>query len=1086
MIDKNKDKDKNRKIILLGSGALKIGQAGEFDYSGTQALRALEELGHEVIVVNPNIATVQTDPDPKRKVYLYPVLAEWVEKIIQIEKPVGIVAGFGGQTALSCLMDLEEKGILKKYNVQNFGTDSSDIIISEDRKLFVELMNSLGIPTSPSKTVTTLNEARKVVESMGYPIMVRSAFALGGLGSGVITKESEIEPIIGVALGNSPQVILERYLKGWKEIEYELMRDQKGNAITICNMENLNPLGIHTGDSIVVTPSQTLTDKEYQILRDISFKIAKSLNVIGECNVQFALDPQSRDFFVIEINCRLSRSSALASKASGYPIAYIAAKVVVGNSLSDLQNPVTQTTSAFYEPSLDYVTLKVPKWDFAKFPNASRSINSTMKSVGEIMAIGRNFQECFQKAIRSVTENSLGISLPMFTNLTQAELNQKLEIPADDFIFALYEALRRNMALEEIYKITAVDQWFLSEINEILQLEVNLNKKFNDYKEIEPVYFRELKCNGFSDAQIAWILDSKVTDLDKKSLEVRAYRKSLGITPFIKKIDTTSAEYPTPSNYLFMTYDAGFSDVDKEMEGPKALILGSGAYRIGSSVEFDWCSVSCSNFFRKSGHKTIVVNCNPETVSTDYNSSDRLYFEEITSERVLDIYDFEKPQGTVVSMGGQVPNCLASILNFYGVNIYGHSIETIENAEDRHKFSDILDRIGIKQPPWAIVSDVKGIEAFVETHGFPILVRPSFVLSGTAMNVANDMNSLNDFLKNAIDISEKYPVVMSKFINSAIEIEMDGIAQDGELILSIVAEHIEYAGVHSGDSTISLPPQTINSKIISEVKSAGKKIAKELNLNGPFNIQFLKDGDDIAVIECNARASRSFPFSSKISRHNMAKLATQVFIGKKLSPLNFDESKLEHVGVKAPMFSFTRLQGVDPILSVEMSSTGEVGCISKTFAEALLLSYQSTDIDLPKKGLLISSGDLQNKQKCLDIMPIIEELNIPIYSTRGTYDFLIENGYKNINLSPWPNESKKDVIYQLKEDIIDFVINIPKNFEKEELINDAIIRRTAVSYGAVVFTNMESAKAFFQSIKIKNKKNIDQLYPLPSFLEDLS
>ena len=1079
------------KILLLGSGGLSIGQAGEFDYSGTQAVKALVEEGCDVIVVNPNIATVQTNPAPKAKIYLYPVEVDWVEKVLAKEKPDAIVAGFGGQTALNCLMALDEAGILKKYNVLNLGTPVETLRMTEDRDLFAQKMRSIGMPVPSSFACTTAKEAEKAALEIGYPVIVRAAFALGGLGSGFANDKAELEALVVPALASSPQVLVEKSLKGWKEVEYEVMRDGEGNIITICNMENFDPLGIHTGDSIVVCPSQTLSDDEYQMLRNAAQKIVGACGIVGECNVQYALDPNSHQFFIIEVNARLSRSSALASKASGYPIAYVAAKVVLGYDLIELKNPVTGITYAYFEPALDYITIKVPRWDLVKFRGASRQLGSTMKSVGEVMAIGRNFPEALQKSIRMVTEIGHGLSYFRGATLPNEEdLTRALSEPTDTRLYSVIDALRLEWDIEKIHRLTAIDKWFLAKIREIttiekaiVQLATSHTGTQDDGRFVQQVFgmideatWRRWKTTGFGDEQIAALalaaLDKtsgrKTANLSEKRVQkasrvIRAIRKQLGVVPVTKKIDTTAGEYPSPSNYLYMSYGGMFSDPLPDDGKKSTIVLGSGSYRIGTSVEFDWCAVSSSRRVQADGLRSVIINCNPETVSTDYNSSDRLYFEEMTLERILDVCDIEKPMGVIACMGGQLPNKLALPLAESGVKLLGHSPATIDLAENRSRFSAILDNLGIDQPRWTAAETKKEIDAFIDEIGFPVLVRPSYVLSGAAMKVAYDRNFLDAYLENAIDISKDYPVVISEFLMGAREIECDGVARAGEILTMVVSEHIENAGIHSGDAHMVVPAQRLYVETIRRVRRAARKIAKGLNLNGPFNIQFLAKQNHIKVIECNARAARSFPFVSKVIGLNLADAATDVIIGKEPKLARINEDDLPHVGVKAPMFSFTRLSGADPVLGVEMASTGEVGCIGATFEEALLLSMEAAKCRRPKKGVLVSSGSEGEKIKFLEAARLFVAMGLPMYATEGTARFLLDHGIKTTAVA-WPGQADGDVIHAIKAGYVDLVINIPKNLQHQELDYGARIRQAAVQFGCSLITNMELAVAFVTAV----------------------
>jgi carbamoyl-phosphate synthase large subunit len=1078
------------KILLLGSGGLTIGQAGEFDYSGTQAVKALLECENDVIVVNPNIATVQTNPQENVKVFLYPVEPHWVERVIESEKPDAVVAGFGGQTALNCLVALDEMGVLKKHNVLNLGTPVETLRLTEDRDLFAQKMRSIGIPVPESAACETEQQAVESAKKVGYPVIVRAAYACGGLGSGFASNEQELLNLVRAALATSPQVLVEKSLKGWKEVEYEVMRDSQGNTITICNMENFDPLGIHTGDSIVVCPSQSLSDDEYQMLRNAAIKIIDSCGVIGECNVQYALSPNSLEFVVIEVNARLSRSSALASKASGYPIAYIAAKVVQGFDLLEIKNPVTGITCAFFEPALDYITVKFPRWDLTKFRGASRELGSTMKSVGEIMSIGRSFPESIQKAVRMVTEDEVGLSQLWNKRLSTNALEAALKSPTDTRFSAVLIALRERWDLERIHDLTSIDKWFIFGLKAVVDTEFEILEYFKSnpgsfdaqLAKIPSSTLSHWKKTGFSDMQIAAFASLAATStwptsqksLIDMSLKLRAQRKSIHIAPLVKKIDTTAAEYPTISNYQYMTYHGYASDQqhpNKNQFKGSILTLGCGSYRIGTSVEFDWCAVSASERVRKEGYRSIIVNCNPETVSTDYSNSDSLYFDELTLERILDIIDQESITGVIASMGGQLPNRLALPLANAGVKLLGHSAATIDLAEDRSRFSKLLDDLEIDQPRWLAATSKQDIEKFIATVGFPVLIRPSYVLSGAAMNVAFDNQSLQAYLSMAETASPDHPVVISEFLLGAREIEVDGLAQDGEILTAIVSEHIENAGVHSGDATLVVPAQKLYVETVRRIRHAARSIAKGLHLNGPFNIQFLARQNHIQVIECNARAARSFPFVSKVIGMNLASEATAICLNAPVSNRRFSEDDLPHVGVKAALFSFTRLAGVDPLLGVEMASTGEVGCIGKDFEEAYLLAMESSKIYAPQKGILISAGTELEKIKFLPSARILEKQNIPLYATEGTAKFLTEHGLKvtcvdwpQIPNHPSPPKYGLDPVELIRTKAVDFVLNIPKNTQSEELTHGRMIRQAATRFGCSLITNMEKMNAYVQSL----------------------
>ncbi len=1061
------------KIVLLGSGGLTIGQAGEFDYSGTQAVKSLLDCGNDVIVINPNIATVQTNPQPGVKVYLYPVEPEWVEKVFEIEKPDAIVAGFGGQTALNCLIALSDNGALKRHNVLNLGTSVETLKMTEDRDLFAKKMQSIGMPIPKSFACETEEQATKAASDIGYPVIVRAAFACGGLGSGFANNEKELMALVRPALASSPQVLVERSLRGWKEVEYEVMRDSQGNTITICNMENFDPLGIHTGDSIVVCPSQSLSDEEYQMLRNAAINIIDSCGVVGECNVQYALNPENLEFVVIEVNARLSRSSALASKASGYPIAYIAAQVVQGFDLLEIQNPVTGKTCAYFEPALDYITIKVPRWDLGKFKGASRRLGSTMKSVGEIMAIGRSFPEAIQKAVRMVTENDTGLAAFARGNVTDGELETTLSEPTDMRFYAVISALRSGWDFERIHELTHIDKWFLSKLQEVIKAETAIKTLFaqKDQAAVTADQWRAWKKLGFSDDQLGrYLLEAKNQKTDQASIsresaKIRQARKSHNVLPVVKKIDTTAGEYPAKSNYLYMTYHGDTSDpglVQMMQSRRTALVLGSGSYRVGTSVEFDWCAVSASRKLQEESWRSVILNCNPETVSTDYNSSDSLYFDEMTLERVLDICEFEKIDGVITSMGGQLPNRLALPLARHGVRLLGHDAHTIDTAEDRSKFSALLDELGIDQPRWVAARSREEIDQFVSKVEFPVLVRPSYVLSGAAMNVAYDRVSLDQYLSMAETASPDYPVVLSEFLLGAREIELDGIAQNGEILTAIVSEHIENAGVHSGDATLVVPAQKLYVETVRRIRGAGHAIAKGLKLNGPFNIQFLARSNHIQVIECNARAARSFPFVSKVVGLNLADAATSVMIGKTPRLARINEDDLPHVGVKAALFSFTRLSGVDPVLGVEMSSTGEVGCIAEDFESAYMLAMESSKVFRPKKGILVSAGPEHEKMKFLPWAKKLTDLGLKLYATDGTAKFLADHSVPVTEVA-WPGEVREgfeDPVELIRRKDVDLVVNIPKNLQRDELTRGSTIRQAATSFGCSIVTNMEKMIAY--------------------------
>lgn len=1052
------DLGRRPKVLLLGSGGLSIGQAGEFDYSGTQAVRSLLEEGIEVVVVNPNIATVQTNPVDGVRIYLYPVTPEWVERVIESEKPDAIMGGFGGQTALNCVVTLGNRGVLERYGVLNLGTSLQTLELTEDRGLFAAKMRSIEVPIAQSIAVSTPDEAVEAASQIGYPVILRSAYALGGLGSGFAAGPAELAALASTALAHSPQVLIEKSLKGWKEIEYEVMRDRQGNRIAICNMENFDPLGIHTGDSIVVTPSQTLTDEEHQTLRSAALRIVEALEIVGECNVQFALHPESTEFCVIEVNARLSRSSALASKATGYPIAAIAAKVVLGYDLLELKNPVTGVTCALFEPALDYVAVKIPRWDLKKFRGASRHIGSTMKSVGEVMGLGRTFLEAFQKAVRMVTEHNQGLSRPqadraaMSPDALRANLKDALEKPTDARIFALVQAFRVGFSLDEVYGLTGIDRWFLRHLEVFCETEAEISAFAQrgldtTLNQIQAGHWHAWKKLGFGDEQIAAVLlralardpthDSTV-GVEDASLSVRRARLSAGVRPNVRKIDTTAGEHPSPNtNYLYLSYGGSSDDVvSAPPSGSTAVILGGGSYRIGSSVEFDWCAVACSAYLRKAGWTSIIINCNPETVSTDFDSSNRLYFEELTLERILDVTEIEHPTGVIASMGGQLPNRLALPLAAAGIRLLGHSPETIDLSEDRSKFSAILDRLGIDQPAWTATYSIGDARAFAEKVGYPVLVRPSYVLSGAAMNVAYDAASLTECLSLAAILSPSHPAVLTKFIEGAAEVELDGVARHGEVITSIVSSHLENAGVHSGDATVVIPPQGLAPGVSDQLKAIGVAIARELRLNGPFNLQALVRGEHIRVIECNSRAARSFPFISKVTRVNLADLSTQAIINSEvLAPRDLENSI--YSGVKAPMFSFTRLPGVDPVLGVEMASTGEVGCIARHPTEALLLALEASGLPAPRRGILVSSIGSQHAE-LRGALRTLHRIKVPIYES----------------------EDPAEALKIIRGGRVDLVINIAGANSNR----DRQVRETAVRFGCSLLTNPERTTAFLKAL----------------------
>lgn len=1090
--------DNIKKVLVLGSGALKIGEAGEFDYSGSQALKALSEEGVETILINPNIATVQTSEGVADKIYFLPVTPYFVEKVIERENPDGILLAFGGQTALNCGVELYKSGIFEKYSVKVLGTPVQAIMDTEDRDLFVKKLNQIDVKTIKSYAVSTTNEALEAAEKLGYPVIVRAAYALGGLGSGFCNNEKELKELSVKALNYSDQLLIEKSLKGWKEIEYEVVRDRFDNCITVCNMENFDPLGIHTGESIVVAPSQTLTNSEYHKLRELAIKIVRHIGIVGECNVQYALDPESEDYRVIEVNARLSRSSALASKATGYPLAFVAAKLGLGYGLFDLKNSVTKTTSAFFEPALDYIVVKIPRWDLGKFSGVSKEIGSSMKSVGEIMSIGRTFEEAIQKGLRMI-----GLGMHGFVEnkeLVIPDIDKALREPTDQRIFVISKAFRKGYTVDQIHDLTKIDRWFLNKLRKIVdtaeQLEqldserIDLNadinevigngdSKLHEYNENQNNQlnkFIELlrlsKQQGFSDYQIAKAL-YKENISENDPLNIRAYRKKLGIVPFVKQIDTLAAEFPAQTNYLYLTYNGAESDVKYLGDHRSVIVLGSGAYRIGSSVEFDWCSVNALNTVRKEGYRSVMINYNPETVSTDYDVCDRLYFDELSYERVMDIIELENPYGVIVSVGGQIPNNLAVRLDNSGVNILGTSAKSIDNAEDRHKFSSMLDRLEIDQPRWKELTTLDEIHQFVDEVGFPLLVRPSYVLSGAAMNVCSNKTELERFLTLATEVSSKYPVVVSEFIEDSKEIEMDAVAQNGELVAYAISEHIEFAGVHSGDATILFPAQKIYVQTVRRIKQITRKIAKELNISGPFNIQFLAKDNDIKVIECNLRASRSFPFVSKVLKINFIELATKVMLDIMVERPEKSAFDLDYVGIKAPQFSFTRLQKADPVLGVDMASTGEVGAIGSNFDDALLTSMLAVGYRIPEKNIMISSGGTKSKVALLDACRLLRKNGYNLFATGGTQKFLEENGVESTFVA-WPDDENAElkVNDMIADKKFDLIINIPKNLTERELTNGYRIRRGAVDYNIPLITNARLAGAFIKAFCRISQDNI--------------
>ena len=1068
MTDNNINEGRITKVLLLGSGALKIGEAGEFDYSGSQCLKALKEEGIETVLINPNIATVQTSEGVADQIYFLPVTPYFVERVIEKERPQGIMLAFGGQTALNCGVELFRAGTLEKYNVQVLGTPVQAIIDTEDRELFVKKLDEINVKTIKSEAVENIEDARRAARELGYPVIIRAAYALGGLGSGFCDNEEELNRIAEKAFSFSPQVLVEKSLKGWKEVEYEVVRDRFDNCITVCNMENFDPLGIHTGESIVIAPSQTLTNSEYHKLRELAIRIVCHVGIVGECNVQYAFDPESEDYRVIEVNARLSRSSALASKATGYPLAFVAAKLGLGYGLFDLKNSVTKTTSAFFEPALDYCVCKIPRWDLGKFRGVDRELGSSMKSVGEVMAIGRTFEEVIQKGLRMIGQGMHGFVGNH--ELKIDDVDAALKAPTDKRIFVIEKAFDQGYTIDQIHELTKIDRWFLQKLYNV----------HRTYKELESVgninildneLLSKAKRQGFTDFQVARAIGlEKEMEMEKAQMAIRARRKMAGIVPYVKQIDTLAAEYPAQTNYLYLTYSAVAHDIPFENDHRSVVVLGSGAYRIGSSVEFDWCGVQALNTIRKEGFRSVMINYNPETVSTDYDMCDRLYFDELTFERVLDILDLETPYGVVVSTGGQIPNNLAMRLDEQHIPILGTQAKYIDNAEDRDKFSAMLDRIGVDQPAWAALTSMDDINEFIKKVGFPVLVRPSYVLSGAAMNVCHNQEDLERFLKMAANVSKKHPVVVSKFLMNAKEVEMDAVAKDGEIIAYAISEHIEFAGVHSGDATIQFPPQKLYVETARRIKKISKKIAKELNISGPFNIQFLARENDIKVIECNLRASRSFPFVSKVLKVNLIEMATRIMLGLPVEKPAKSIFDLDYVGIKASQFSFNRLQKADPVLGVDMASTGEVGCLGEDARSALLKAMLSVGHRIPKKNILLSTGPAKQKADMLDAAQMLADNGYNIFATQGTARYLKENGIP-VQRVLWPSEaeavvpgSEEDklprVLDMLHNKQIDMVVNIHKNFSTGELTNGYLIRRASVDLNIPLITNARLASAF--------------------------
>ena len=1067
-------KDENiKKVLLLGSGALKIGEAGEFDYSGSQALKALREEGIQTVLINPNIATVQTSEGVADKIYFLPVQPYFVERVIEKERPDGILLSFGGQTALNCGVELYKKGILEKHHVRVLGTPVQAIIDTEDRELFVEKLNEIDVKTIKSEACENVEQARHAAKTLGYPVIIRAAYALGGLGSGFCDNEEELNKLAEKAFAFSPQVLVEKSLKGWKEIEYEVVRDRYDNCITVCNMENFDPLGIHTGESIVIAPSQTLTNSEYHKLRALSIKIIRHIGIIGECNVQYAFDPESEDYRVIEVNARLSRSSALASKATGYPLAFVAAKLGMGYGLFDLKNSVTKTTSAFFEPALDYVVCKIPRWDLSKFRGVDKELGSSMKSVGEVMAIGRNFEEAIQKGLRMIGQGMHG-----FVENKELEIENidvALREPTDKRVFIISKAMHKGYTVDQIHELTKIDKWFLQKLKHIIDIDEAL-KSCTSINVLDKTLLRNAKVYGFTDFQIARAvgLEDEMANMHQAMLVVRNLRKQYGILPVVKQIDTLAAEYPAQTNYLYMTYSGVSHDISYEQDKRSIVVLGSGAYRIGSSVEFDWCGVQALHTIRREGYRSVMINYNPETVSTDYDMCDRLYFDELTFERVMDIIDLEMPHGVIVSTGGQIPNNLAMRLDEQHVPILGTAARDIDNAEDRAKFSSLLNELGINQPEWRALTSMDDINEFVERVGFPVLVRPSYVLSGAAMNVCSNKEELERFLKLAANVSEDHPVVVSKFIEYAKEIEMDAVAMNGEIMAYAISEHIEFAGVHSGDATIQFPPQKLYVETVRRIKRISRQIAKALHINGPFNIQFMARENDILVIECNLRASRSFPFVSKVLKLNLIDLATKIMLGANVEKPQKNLFDLDYVGIKASQFSFNRLQKADPVLGVDMSSTGEVGCLGDDTNQALLKSMLSVGHRIPQHSVLLSTGGAKQKAEMLDAAKMLKAHGYELYATGGTSQYLSDNGIENTTVY-WPSEEGKEpqALSLLHEKKIDMVVNIPKDLSPRELTNGYKIRRAAIDLNVPLITNSRLASAFISAFCTLSLDDID-------------
>jgi len=1042
-----------KKVLILGSSALKIGEAGEFDYSGSQAIKALKEEGIQTVLINPNIATIQTSDHLADQVYFLPITPEFVERVIEKEKPDGILLSFGGQTALNCGLRLDERGVLTRHNVRVLGTPIKSIRDTEDRQLFVNRLNEIDAKTPRSRACSSMDEVLATAKELGYPLMLRIGFALGGLGSGICRDEAQLRERASKGLAYTNQVLVEEYLKGWKEVEYEVVRDRHDNCITVCNMENFDPLGIHTGESIVVAPSQTLTNREYHKLREIAIRVIRHLGIVGECNIQYALDPHSEDYRIIEVNARLSRSSALASKATGYPLAFVAAKLALGYGLHELPNAVTRVTKALFEPALDYCVVKVPRWDLQKFRRVSRKLGSAMKSVGEVMAIGRTFEEAIQKALRMLDVGRYG--LVGNEHHRSDDIERFLSEPTEERIFDVVEALERGYTVDQIHALTHIDKWFLHKLEHVV--EIGREVSASSAAMLPQPLMLEAKRHGFSDKQIARMT---ATDVN----EVRAHRRTLGIRPVARSIDTLAAEYPAQTNYLYLTYNGDKNDVEFPLDN-SVLILGSGAYRIGCSVEFDWCCVNAGMALRRMGYRTVMLNYNPETVSTDYDESDQLFFDEISIETVLEVVDKIKPKGVIVSMGGQIPNNLALKLQRNGVRVLGTSPQSIDAAEDRHKFSSLLDELDIDQPEWAELAAVDDALSFAQRVGYPVLVRPSYVLSGAAMAVASNPTELSRYLQLATRVTPEYPTVISKFIENAKEIEFDAVAKDGEILVYAISEHVENAGVHSGDATLVFPPQRTYLETIRQIRAVSRKIAKRLNINGPFNIQFIAKDNAVKVIECNLRASRSFPFVSKVLRQNFIELATKVIMGKPVEKPSKTVFELNHVGVKAPQFSFTRLEGADPTLGVEMASTGEVGCIGDDFNEAFLKSLLSVGYRAPLRAAMLSIGTIEGKAELLNSVRALRNLGVRLYATDGTARFLAEHGVDTEKVA-WPGEkASPNAADIIRSGDLDLVINIPSSDRTtDELTHGYTLRRMAVDFSVPLVTNRQIANRFCEAL----------------------